>query len=322
MEEQVPPPLLQGPKRHHYLPRFYQEGFAGDDECVAVYDREKGASSRQQPVNTAVIGHYYTMTDEEGRKRFEIEQCLSQIEGDASQIMRKLIAGQRISDEERMAFASFVALSSLRTPDWIDSIRHANGEIIKQVGRVAFGSPERAKANLQANGEAFLDEQELEESAKRMSEFINGGNYEIEVEREWALQLALPQAADIAPYLHYRRWQVLIAPPRKGFITADAPVYVGRATSEHGSPFRGVGFGSPNAVIYFPLDHAHSLLMFGDDQGLEYRPTSGERIRELNIRMARNSKRYLVGRDSALVESIAQTAGVVKVAWKPKIQFG
>lgn len=42
-----PLPLLQGPKRQHFLPRFYLEGFAREG-LVAVYDREKGEVRLQQ----------------------------------------------------------------------------------------------------------------------------------------------------------------------------------------------------------------------------------------------------------------------------------
>lgn len=71
------PPLLTGPKRQHYLPRFYLDGFSRDG-LVAVYDREKDEVRRQQPKDTTVIGHFYTMVDEQGRKRYEIEALLSE----------------------------------------------------------------------------------------------------------------------------------------------------------------------------------------------------------------------------------------------------
>lgn len=80
-------PLLTGPKRQHFLPRFYLDGFAREG-LVAVYDREKNEVRLQQPVNTAVVGHFYTMEDEQGRKRFEIEQLLSEYEGKAKPVIQ------------------------------------------------------------------------------------------------------------------------------------------------------------------------------------------------------------------------------------------
>lgn len=44
-------PLLTGPKRQHFLPRFYLDGFAKDG-LVAMFDRDKKEVRVQQPVNT------------------------------------------------------------------------------------------------------------------------------------------------------------------------------------------------------------------------------------------------------------------------------
>jgi len=81
-------PLLKGPKRQHYLPRFYLDGFATDG-LVSVYDREKDEVRRQQPKDTAVIGRFYTMEDAQGRRRYEIEALLSEYEGKASPVIKK-----------------------------------------------------------------------------------------------------------------------------------------------------------------------------------------------------------------------------------------
>ena len=40
--------MLDGPKRQHYLPRFYMDGFATDG-LVAVYDRQKDEVRRHGP---------------------------------------------------------------------------------------------------------------------------------------------------------------------------------------------------------------------------------------------------------------------------------
>lgn len=69
-------PQLTGPKRQHFLPKFYFEGFAKDG-MIALFDRELNEIRVQAPVNTCVVGHFYTLEDAEGRKRFELEELLS-----------------------------------------------------------------------------------------------------------------------------------------------------------------------------------------------------------------------------------------------------
>ncbi|MGV7188218.1 DUF4238 domain-containing protein [Xanthomonas axonopodis] len=63
-------PLLTGPKRQHFLPRFYLKGFTGDDQLLSVYDRTTGQVRRQSPDNTAVTGYLYTLTDDRVHPRF------------------------------------------------------------------------------------------------------------------------------------------------------------------------------------------------------------------------------------------------------------
>ena len=70
---------VRGAKRHHYLPRMYLKGFASNG-LLAVYDRSKGDVRLQAAHNTALARHLYTLEDDEGHKRFDLEELLSGIE--------------------------------------------------------------------------------------------------------------------------------------------------------------------------------------------------------------------------------------------------
>jgi hypothetical protein len=60
------------PKRHHFLPEFYLNGFARDG-LLWLYDRGRKQYRRQTPHNTAIIGHYYTFENEKGEKDYSVE---------------------------------------------------------------------------------------------------------------------------------------------------------------------------------------------------------------------------------------------------------
>ena len=47
-------------KRHHYVLQFYLRGFADEDGRFCVYEKGKDPPRVQTPLNTAVIGHFYT----------------------------------------------------------------------------------------------------------------------------------------------------------------------------------------------------------------------------------------------------------------------
>lgn len=171
-------PVLYGPKRQHFLPRFYLDGFASDG-LLAVYDRETNEVRMQQPVNTGVIGHFYTFEDNEGRKRFELEQMLSEFEAKASSCICKLSAKQEISPDERADLAIFVALAAFRTPDIVDSLKLFNSGIIGDMVRNMFADVGQVKERMRGNPSSPTIEDDLEKEAKEMVEFVRSGQYEI-----------------------------------------------------------------------------------------------------------------------------------------------
>ncbi|MFD2836537.1 DUF4238 domain-containing protein [Azotobacter vinelandii] len=91
-------PHLNGPKRQHFVPKFYLEGFTSDG-LLAVFDRVSGEIRKQQPQNTAVVGHLYTFEDHQDRKRFDLEVLFSYIEEEAAPILKSLVQGDRISPQ-------------------------------------------------------------------------------------------------------------------------------------------------------------------------------------------------------------------------------
>jgi len=139
--------LLTGPKRQHFLPKRYLEGFTKDG-MVAVFDRESNEVRVQQPVNTGVIGHFYTMEDAEGRKRFELEQLLSECEDKASPVIKKLVAKEEINADERSDLAIFVSLAAFRTPDVVDSVKAFNSGLIGDMATRIFADVEVVKAQM------------------------------------------------------------------------------------------------------------------------------------------------------------------------------
>jgi hypothetical protein len=129
--------VLEGPKRQHFLPKFYLDGFTRDGK-LAVYDRAKNEVRVQQTINTGVIGHFYTLTDADGRKRFELEQMLSEFESRAKIGIEKLSQYSAISPDERADLAIFVALGGFRTPDLIDSLKITTGKMVNDFAKAVF----------------------------------------------------------------------------------------------------------------------------------------------------------------------------------------
>lgn len=315
-------PLLSGPKRQHFLPRFYLEGFSRDG-LVAVYDRKQNEVRMQQPVNTGVIGHFYTQVDEQGRQRFELEALLSEFEGKAKPAIQKLARGLGLDDQERMDLAGFIALGSGRTPDMVQSIQAINAQLIKRITKIMFADEEGVLERL-AKDEDRRDKsnEELQEEARRLVKFAQAEAYEVNVDEKWALQLAMSTAAELAPVIANRNWHVLHRDSeKKSFVTCDSPVILTSTAPRDKSLFRGVGFGTTDALIVFPLTESCVLAMQGFGGGMMHGEIESTKVRDTNLLVASRCQRFVIGRDAKLIDSLANEVGLAKSSWEPRIKM-
>ena len=312
-------PLLTGPKRQHFLPRFYLEGFTKNG-MLAVYDRETDEVRMQQPVNTGVVGHFYTLEDAAGRKRFELEAFLADREGAAQPVMSKLRDQQVITADERSELAIFVALAAFRTPEIIDSVKAVTAAMMGDLAALMFADVQQVKERMRTRPGAPETEEELEAEARDLVEFARRGNYRIETDHRWAVGLSIDVALKLAPVFAARNWLVVHRPDeRKSYVTTDAPVLLSTVVPRQNN-FWGIGFGNADALVAFPLDQSCVLAMFGDGGALVHHVATAEAVRETNLALADRCQRFVIGRDEALVRSLADYFQLAKKKWKPKFE--
>lgn len=279
------PPLLTGPKRQHFLPRFYLDGFTRDG-VLAVFDRDQNEVRIQKPESTGVIGHFYTVEDDQGRKRFELEQALSEIESKAAPIIKKLAAQEGISDDERSEMAMFVALGMCRTPDLVDSIKQMNGDMIRRMTKIMFSDVNRVKSMLRDKPDSQISEETLEADAKAMVEFAASDAYKVETHHGWALGMSMTMFSSIAPILAGRDWLVVHRDcDKRSFVTSDAPLVLTTVMPRKDN-FGGIGFANADALSLFPLTQSCALLIFGNDGGFAHKTVSQENVKQINLMVA------------------------------------
>lgn len=312
-------PLLIGPKRQHFLPRFYLNGFA-ENGRLAVFDREANEIRVQTPENTGVIGHFYTLEGADGRKRFELEQFLSEYETKASPIVRKLAARQEITPDERADLAMFVALAAFRTPDIVDSLKLFNSGMIGDMAKRTFADVEQVKAMLRGKPNVPSSDDELEVEARELVEFVQGGRYEITTKHSWAVGMAMKISFNVAPIFAGRDWVVFHRDTeRKSFVTTDAPVLLTTVTPRENS-FWGIGFGNRDALVLFPLTASCILAMYGNSGRFEHRTVGTVQIRHTNLVLADRCQRFVIGRDESLIRSLSDYLGLASKQWQAKMQ--
>lgn len=312
-------PLLSGPKRQHFLPKFYLEGFTKNG-MVAVFDRELDKIRVQQPVNTCVIGHFYTMEDSAGCKRFELEQLLSEYETKASSVIKKLAATEEINVAERTDLAIFVAFAAFRTPDIVDSLKAFNSTLVRDMSNQMFADVEEVKGRMRGKPDAPSTEEELEAEARELVEFVQSGQYEVSTHHTWAVGMAMKMAFNIAPILAGRDWAVIHRDnEKKSFVTTDAPVLLSTLAPRE-SNFWGIGFDNTDALVLFPLMESCILAMYGNEGALKHLSAGAGQIRHTNLAIADHCQRFVVARDEALVRSLKDRLCLANKKWQPKMQ--
>eukprot|EP00752_Nemacystus_decipiens_P001124 g1124.t1 len=137
---------MNEPKRHHFVPQLLQRRFAADDGRLFVFDRdrpEEGVTQRT-PGNTFVRRHFYSTKREDGRKDPELEKRLSELEGMADTVIRKVEAAADrgsapgLTADEKAAWDLFFYVQWKRTPDSLEktgALAAFEGAVEKSIAR-------------------------------------------------------------------------------------------------------------------------------------------------------------------------------------------
>jgi hypothetical protein len=161
---------------------------------------------------------------------------------------------------------------------------------------------------------------ELRKQAEWMVKMAQTDGFVVETDEKWAVARAIEMAFAAAPYFAGRHWRVVHRNNEKlSFITSDSPVYLNTIAPRPTSIY-GVGFGSPDALISFPLHQSCTLDMFGDSGALEHKAGGRDYMRMANLHSAGRCQRFVVGRDEALVKSLAEELGLAGKKWQPKFR--
>ena len=103
------------PKRHHYLPQFYLEGFSRNGQ-LCVFDRKEGDFRRQQPKDTGVERAFLTVEQVEPGKVAEVERLFADLEGRSKPLIERLEKGEILPGESKATLALFLGFMFVRTP--------------------------------------------------------------------------------------------------------------------------------------------------------------------------------------------------------------
>jgi hypothetical protein len=298
---------MNRPKRQHFVPRFYLEGFADKDNFVWTYDKQTGQGRPATPENTAVETNFYSFEAPSGEYDDTIENALADIEGKAKWCLPKLLRGERLSGEQRMDFSVFVATLYLRSPAMVNAMALMTGELAQVASEIAHSSDEPFERIFDAI-DAELGNTSTPQDRERMKAiFSKKSNFVMNVDKRIGLR-TLASAEQIAQLFYNMSW-LIIEPRDTLLITSDNPVVRVCPPEDSRSPYGDGGFLNKRVFVTLPLLPRRMLEMCwngGDREGILSVPK--DRGKPYNRQRAGFSERYLY--------SSRQDAGIGALAAK------
>lgn len=293
---------MSDPKRHHYVPKFYLDRFCRDDK-LWVHDRNDGTYKHLPPKSVGAEKNFYAFTDNDGKWDVSAEKELSRIEGAAASVIRKLEAGQPISFKEKCDLALFVSLMRYRVPDFEKEHEEWHDTVLKDLHKRMFPTAETVKARMVQRGQEPSDE-----AARSIFEMLHNETYNVETKKPYYIAQMLELGMNTAQQLVNMRWLLAWAPQNTAFVTSDSPfLLVPPPDYDPDSSPYGVGIVTPGAQKCIPLTQRIYLCI--QDEGYEVVNWQADRqvVQVINRDTAKSHRRFLFGRDEALLRKIAQT---------------
>jgi hypothetical protein len=290
------------PKKHHYIPQFYQRGFTAGNGLLWVYDRKLKTYKQLPPKTICCVEDFYSIKCDSAPQDRQIESTiLSHIDGCGADVIRRVKSGEHLDGPGFRELVRYVAFQYTRTPCFrrgIESLYIKNAELMS---RIMFATPERAKEAIERYHQD--DTVQTTVTPESMVEAVLGEHLQVKVTEAPFLSQLLSLPEKLEPILEASNAEVLIAPENTGFIFCDNPIV---AVPPEGFDINcgdGVGIAYPGAIRYFPLTRGLCLRLGEPDFGFRYRRVAREIVRTVNCNVAANSERFIMGSDHAQLQS-------------------
>ncbi len=263
-------------RKHHYVPAFYQKGFANVDGFLWVYDRKLHTCKQLAPKVICRTENLYTVTVQPGVNDTRIEtEILSPIEGAAAPVIRSLKDGYKPSPLEYANLVLFISLQFTRLPSFGRAVSQTLEALMRERIIYQFGDPGRAAEALEEMGSQLTPEQAIE-----MVDDLRQGRINIRATETGFLRTMFHHAQTLGTWLHDTDWTILVAPNSTGFIICDHPFTSVPAPETR---LMGSGWGIPGMTIFFPLSRRLCLKAKAGDYGFRYGQVDSPTVRTVNL---------------------------------------
>lgn len=276
---------MGNPKKHHFLPQFYLEGFKITPQKskyaqICVIPKKKTPKSFTPSIkDTGCQSDYHTVDiDASSKDRKSLEAAFAELEGWLASEIKGVIEKNSISSKGKQALTFFISTMRLRVPSYKRYIEKLLQENVEHLTRVEL-----------RKGRLPKPPKVLQDFIKEHGDDIFKANIS-----NWMILLQMVRTA-IDPHLlsiiEKMNFSLFKAPSKEQFITCDSPVALYIPNYEARSPY-GVGFSDREIEVSIPL--TKKILLFASwHQKEDYQIVSPEDVIEFNRRTIIMSDKFI-----------------------------
>jgi hypothetical protein len=302
------------PRKHHYVPVFYQNNFVNASGLLWVYDRDRRSYKELHPKVICVEKDLYTLKPKDAPWNRRVESlALAVVDGMCASTVRQLEAGKLPANSSIFPnIAYFAGIQYARLPSKRDFISSVYEKGAKEIMRLSTVSVDRMKTVIdnysRDTGTA------INVSPESLIEAVRGNHLEIKATEVPFIKQIFKRAEFLSKlFFEELSWEILFTSPERGFILCDDPVVT--------VPPRGtaaVGFLVPGSVSYFPLTRSLCLRLGTNGQSFGYRNMDREAVRLVNQNVAANSTRFIMGPVKEQLEAVVSRSASVGMDPEPR----
>lgn len=284
-------------KDQHFLPQFYLRQFVDPDipsaqePYVWVYNTVEHLWRRRAPKNVAALRYYYAYRDENNQLINTIEPAFTAIESIGAVLIRKLKSHEKLTDQEQLQFSFFIALLTVRTPQY----RDITDSFLKRIGQNILAEmihhwrknpDEFKKSKRQYNEKAGTTfDMEIEDLEKSPPQVV--------MNEAGLLGYSLVPVSALAARLFELTWRFYFTDEEDRFIICDHPCDFALPEDMTEESFQ--GFFTKDVEFHVPL--TPNLIFAAHDDGFD-RAFGGllnrDEVALINRRMVNRAEKFII----------------------------
>lgn len=253
---------MSEPKKHHYLSQFYLSGFTlsnNNEGELFCYDVKTKSVRASKPKNEGYVKYFNRIESNQNDPNI-LEKELSKVEGSIAEIFKKIHETETLPEDGKLTdLLYYIALLGVRNPAIRDTFQEFQENFAARVFDLMISDrkiwdAEMKRINEETNNK-FKDI-----TYEEMEIFYKERNWKLVESNDNKIAREFKAVDTVFNLLLQRTWILLINKSDSDyFVTCDRPV---KLIPNDFNSFRfGVGFGSRNAELYFPL--SKSILLRG-----------------------------------------------------------